>query len=154
MSCVLEDLGRVFPKKSVLLKTYMLGCFYLFYQTIKPEEKKKDKQKITDLRPNVIRNQSQRNLYQMKTMHDQQKQIKKQQNTCYGLMELRTSIFCPQEQKLSNSTFQVHILEIHSKKFQNFCLDDLSTIESEFIPDLKFDLQNHSPVDMTQSCMF
>lgn len=59
MSCALEDLGRVFPKKSVLLKTYMLGCFYLFYQTIKPEEKRMENKKISELRPNIMRNQSQ-----------------------------------------------------------------------------------------------
>ncbi|CAD8068317.1 unnamed protein product [Paramecium primaurelia] len=161
MSYALEDLGRVFPKKSVLLKTYMLGCFYLFYQTIKPEEQKKEKKRIAELRPNILRNQSQqcqqyqRNLYQMNVIKDQKKQLKEQQNTSYGLMEFRTSIFSAQDLKqLNNSTSQVHVLQIHSKKYQIFCLDDLSTIESEFIPDLKFDLQTRSPVDMTQSCIF
>ncbi|CAD8183105.1 unnamed protein product [Paramecium pentaurelia] len=154
MSCQLEDLGRVFPRKSVLLKTYMLGCFYLFYQTIKPDEKKKEKQRISELRPNILRNHCQRNLFQMTCRNDQQMQIKQQQKTSYGLMEFRTSLFPAQDQKLNNSTSQVHILQIHSKKLQYFCLDDLSTIESEFIPDLKLDLQTHSTVDMTQSCMF
>ncbi|CAD8165743.1 unnamed protein product [Paramecium octaurelia] len=162
MSCALEDLGRVFPRKSVLLKTYMLGCFYLFYQTIKPEEKKKEKNKITELRPNIFRNQShqcqqyQRNSFQMKAISDQKKkQINQSQNTSYGLMEFRSSIFSAQDyKKLNNSTCQVHILQIHSKKYQYFSLDDLSTTESEFIPDLKVDLQTNSTVDMTQSCIF
>ncbi|CAK85858.1 unnamed protein product (macronuclear) [Paramecium tetraurelia] len=38
---LIRKLREVFPRKSVLLKTYMLGCFYLFYQTIKTDNKKK-----------------------------------------------------------------------------------------------------------------
>ncbi|CAD8181008.1 unnamed protein product [Paramecium octaurelia] len=154
MPCQLENLGRVFPKKSVLLKTYMLGCFYLFYQTINPDEKRKEKLRISELRPIILRNQSQRNLFQINYRSEKQMEIKKYQQMSYGLIEFRTSLLPAEDQQQSNSTSQVHILQIHSKKLQNFCLDDLSTIESESIPDVKFELQTHSPVDMTQSCMF
>ncbi|CAD8091869.1 unnamed protein product [Paramecium sonneborni] len=157
MSHVLEDLRRIFPKKSFLLQTYMLGCFYLIHQQLNVDEKKKEKQNTRVLRSIVIENQHQRHLkqFQLKILIDQQLPLKPQSRMSYGLMEFRTPQFVDfQNLNQPNSTSQVHSLQIDSKQIQNFSLDDLSTIESEFIPDLKTDLQVQKSVEMTQSCIF
>ncbi|CAD8068907.1 unnamed protein product [Paramecium primaurelia] len=157
MPHVLEDLRRIFPKKSFLLQTYMLGCFYLINQQLNFDEKKKEKQIMPIWRLKLIENQHKRHLrqFQLKILIDQQIPPKPQHKMSYGLMEFRTSQFVefPNLNKL-DSTSQVHTLQIDSKQIQNFSLDDLSTIESEFIPDIKTDLQIQKSVDMTQSCIF
>ncbi|CAK76969.1 unnamed protein product (macronuclear) [Paramecium tetraurelia] len=157
MPHVLEDLRRVFPKKSLLLQTYMLGCFYLIHQQLNCDEKKKEKQTMPIWRSKLIENQHQRHLkqFQLKILIDQQIPLKPQLKSSYGLMEFRTPQFVgfPNLEQ-PNSTSQVHTLQIDSKQIQNFSLDDLSTIESEFVPDLKTDLQIQKSVDMTQSCIF
>ncbi|CAD8086597.1 unnamed protein product [Paramecium sonneborni] len=157
MSHVLEDLRRVFPKKSLLLQTYMLGCFYLIHQQLNVDEKKKEKQYMPIWRSKLIENQHQRHLkqFQLKILIDQQIPLKPQQTKLSGLMEFRTPQFVGfQNMNQSNQTLQVHSLQIDSKHIQNFSLDDLSTIQSEFIPDLQVDLQVKKSVDMTQSCIF
>ncbi|CAD8174864.1 unnamed protein product [Paramecium octaurelia] len=157
MPHVLEDLRRVFPKKSFLLQTYMLGCFYLIHQQLNVDEKKKEKQTMPIWRSKLIENQHQRHLkqFQLKILIDQQIPLKPRHKSSYGLMEFRTPQFVEfPNLKSPNTTSQVHTLQIDSKQIQNFSLDDLSTIESEFVPDLKTDLQVQKSVDMTQSCIF